>query len=76
TLYNELKINLTIPDNNDENLVDSNYNDDDGDFFYELESNSTQVDVEDDDEPISFDRENVQARWGGGSSSLSAVNRK
>ncbi|CAG8651508.1 17924_t:CDS:1 [Cetraspora pellucida] len=50
TLYNKLKINLTIPDDNEENLVDSNYNDDNNDFFYELESNSTQVDVEDDDE--------------------------
>ncbi|CAG8731667.1 11925_t:CDS:1, partial [Cetraspora pellucida] len=50
TLYNELKINLTIPDDNEENLVDSNYNDDNDDFFYELELNSTQVDVKDDDE--------------------------
>ncbi|CAG8644635.1 4571_t:CDS:2, partial [Scutellospora calospora] len=50
TLYNELKINLTIPDDNEENLVDSNYNDNNDDFFYELESNSTQVNVEDDDE--------------------------
>ncbi|CAG8762699.1 5392_t:CDS:2 [Cetraspora pellucida] len=53
TLYNELKINLTISDDNEENLVDSNYNDDNADFFYELESNSIQVDVEDDDEVTS-----------------------
>ncbi|CAG8463218.1 17426_t:CDS:2 [Racocetra persica] len=54
TLYNELKTNLTIPDDNDENLVDRNYNDDDGDFFHELEANSTQADVEEDDNEIMY----------------------
>ncbi|CAG8643892.1 15880_t:CDS:2, partial [Cetraspora pellucida] len=54
TLYNELKINLTIPDDNEESLVDRNYNDDDVDFFYELEASSTQADIEEDDEIMHY----------------------
>ncbi|CAG8581677.1 1882_t:CDS:2, partial [Cetraspora pellucida] len=54
TLYNELKINLTILDDNKESLVDRNYNDDDADFFHELEASSTQADIEKDDEIMHY----------------------
>ncbi|CAG8730209.1 14814_t:CDS:2, partial [Cetraspora pellucida] len=41
--------NISTADDNEENLVNSNYNDDNEDFFYKLESNSIQVDVKDND---------------------------
>ncbi|CAG8685097.1 5165_t:CDS:2, partial [Racocetra persica] len=50
TLYNELKIKLAIPDNNEENLVDKNHNNDDDDFFHKLEVSSIQAETEKDNE--------------------------
>ncbi|CAG8523361.1 7369_t:CDS:2, partial [Cetraspora pellucida] len=43
-----------MTNDNKKNLVDSNYNNDNNDFFYELESNSIQVDVKDNDEVMHY----------------------
>lgn len=53
-LYEELKINLTIPDDIEDR---DRENDGDGDFFHELEGNySTQMNTEEDDEVIRYAR--------------------
>ncbi|CAG8602458.1 11213_t:CDS:2, partial [Ambispora leptoticha] len=49
TLYDKLKIKLTIPDDIEESFVDKDYEDND-DFFNELETNSIQTNSEEEDE--------------------------
>ncbi|CAG8774108.1 3934_t:CDS:2, partial [Racocetra fulgida] len=49
TLYDKLKIKLTIPDDIEESFVDKDYEDND-DFFNELEANSIQTNSEEEDE--------------------------
>ncbi|CAG8851460.1 38161_t:CDS:2, partial [Gigaspora margarita] len=49
TLYNELKINLTIPNDNEENLADRNCNDEDDEFFYDYSSDNEERNNNDDE---------------------------
>jgi hypothetical protein len=47
TLYDELKVNLRVPDDAEDRNPEGN---DDGDFFHDLEGNYAQTNVEEDDE--------------------------
>ncbi|CAG8724899.1 31288_t:CDS:2, partial [Racocetra persica] len=49
-LYDELRVNLSIPDDIEEGLVDKSYKDDDGNFFRRLEADFTQNDVREESE--------------------------
>ena len=49
TLYDELKLNLRLPDGTEES-EDRNSENDDGDFFHDLEGNYAQTNTEEEDE--------------------------
>ena len=57
TQYDELKVKLRIPDNvEDRNPVVGNSDDDDGDFFRDLEGDCSQTNMEEEDEVSCYER--------------------